>query len=67
MVPQIPAVLRNVSLVLMVLAVKAPIAPHGVSSHLVWPFEEQLILDLFQNMMHRFFEHRINRLGVTRP
>jgi len=46
MVPQIPAILCSVSLVLMVLAIKALVAPHGVSSHLVRPFEEQLILNL---------------------
>ena len=46
MVPQIPTVLRSVSLVLMVLAIKALVAPHRVSSHFFQPFEEWLILDL---------------------
>ena len=52
MVSQIPTVLYNVSLVLMVLAIKALVAPPGVSSHLVWPFEERLILNLLQNLMY---------------
>ena len=67
MIPQIPAVLRSVPLVLMVLAIKALVTPHGVSSHLIWPFEERLILYLLQNPMHRFLERRINRLSISRP
>ena len=67
MVPQIPAILYGVSLVSMVLAIKALIAPHEVSSHLVRPFEKRFILDLLENLMHRFSEHCINRLGVGKP
>ena len=67
MVSQIPTVLYNVSLVLMVLAIKALVAPHGVSSHLVWPFEERLILNLLQNLMYQFSEHRINLLSIRGP
>ena len=67
MVTQIPAILRSVSLVLMVLAVKALVAPHRVSSHLVRPSEERFVLNLLQNLMHRFSEHCTNRLGVGRP
>ena len=51
----------------MVLAIKALVTPHGVSSHLIWPFEERLILYLLQNPMHRFLERRINRLSISRP
>ena len=57
MVSQIPAILRSVSLVSMVLAIKA----------WVRPFEERLVLDLLQNLMHRFSEHCINHLGIGRP
>ena len=46
MVPQIPAILRSVSLVLMVLTIKALVTPNEVSSYLVWPFEEWLVLNL---------------------
>ena len=67
MVPQISIVLRSVSLVLMVLAIKALVAPHGASSYLVWSFEEQVILNLLQNLMHRFSEHYINHLSINRP
>ena len=48
MVPQIPAVFCNVHLVLMILAIKALVVSHGVSSQLVWPFEEWLILNLLE-------------------
>ena len=67
MVPQISAVLGGVSLVLVVVAIKALVASHGISCHLIWPFEEQLILNLFQYLVHWHSEHSINRLGVGRP
>ena len=67
MVPQISTVLRSVPLVLMVLEIKALVTPHGVSSHLVWPFEERLILYLLQILMHWFSKHRINRLSISKP
>ena len=67
MIPQISIVLCSVSLVLVVLAIKTLIAPHGVSCHLIWPFEERLILDHLQNLVHRFSEHRINHLSIGRP
>ena len=46
MVSQILAILHSVSLVLMVLAIKVLVMPHGVSNHLVRPFEERLVLNL---------------------
>ena len=67
MVPQISTVLRSVPLVLMVLEIKALVTPHGVSSHLVWLFEERLILYLLQILMHWFSKHRINRLSISKP
>ena len=66
-IPQISTVLCGVPLVLVVLAIKTLIAPQGVSCHLVWPFEERLILNLLQNLKYRFSEHRINHLGTGRP
>ena len=52
MIPQIPAVLGSMSLVLVVVAIETLIAPHGISRHLVWPFEERPILNLLQYLMH---------------
>ena len=54
-------------LFLMVLAIKTLVAPHGVSSHLVWPFEVWLILDLLQDLMCWLLEHRVNHLRSHRP
>ena len=67
MILQISIVLYGVPLVLVVLAIKALIAPHGVSCHLIWPFEERLILNLLLNLVHWFLEHSINRLSIGRP
>ena len=47
---------------LMILAMEALVAPQGVSSHLVRPFEVWLVLDLLQNLMHWFSEHSVNHL-----
>ena len=67
MIPQILAVLGGVSLVLVVVAIKALIAPLGVPCHLIWPSKEWLILNLFKNLMHRFLEHSIDHLSISRP
>jgi len=67
MILQIPAVLGGVSLVLVVVAIKALIAPHGVPYHLIWPSEEWLIFNLFKNLMHQFLEYSIDHLSISRP
>ena len=67
MIPQVLAVFDVVSLVLMVMAIKVLIAPHGISCHLIWPFEERLILNLFQYLAHWLSEHSINCLSIGRP
>ena len=64
MVPQISTVFSSMSLILMILAIKVLIAPHEVSYHLIWPFEDWLILNLLQNLLHRFPEHCVNRLSI---
>ena len=46
---------------------KVLIAPHGVSSHLTWPLKEWLILNLLQNLVHWFSEHRVNHLSIGGP
>ena len=67
MVPQIPVVFGGISLVLVVMAIKVLIALHGISYHLIWPFEEQLILNLFQYLVHWLSEHSINYLSIGKP
>ena len=66
MIPQSSTVLGGISLILVVLALKALIAPHGVCSHLVWPFEVWFILDLLQDLMYWFSKHHINHLRSRR-
>ena len=67
MIPQILVVLGDVSLVLVVVAIKVLITPYEISCHLIWPFEEWLILNLFQYLVHWLSEHNINRMSVGRP
>ena len=66
-IPQSSTVLDGVSSFLVVLVMKTLVALHGISSHLVWPFEIWLILDLFQDLMHWLSEHRVNHLRSRRP
>ena len=66
MVPQVPAVLGGVPQFLVVLAIQVLVALHRVSCHLIWPFEEWLVLDLLQNLMHQISEYSINYLRVGR-
>ena len=67
MIPQSSIILCDVSLVLVILAMKAMITPYGVSSHLIWSFKEWLIIDLLQNLVYWFSEHRINHLSIGGP
>ena len=52
MVLQVPAVLGGVPWFLVVLAMQALVTLRGISCHLIWSFEEWLILDLFQDLMY---------------
>ena len=65
MIPQVLAFFGGVSLILVVVAIKALIAPHGIFCHLIWPFEKRLILNLFQHLTHWLSEHSINCLRVS--
>ena len=67
MIPQVPTVLRSMSLFLMVMVVEVLIALHRVSSHFIWPFEEWFVLNLLQNLTDWLSKHCINRMGVDRP
>ena len=62
MVSQSFAVLDGMPPLLVVLAMKALVAPQGVPSNLVWPFEVWLVLDLLQDLMHWFSEYSVNHL-----
>ena len=41
----------------MVLTVEVSVSLFGVSYHLIGPFEEGLVLDFFQYLMHWFLEY----------
>ena len=64
MVPKVPVIFCSMSVVLEVLTIQTSIVLYGVSSHLIRPFEEWLILDFLQNLMYRFSEYGGNRLRV---
>ena len=46
---------------------KTLVAPHGVSSYCVWPFEVWLILDFLQDLMHWLSKHCVNHLRSRSP
>ena len=46
MIPQVPTILGNMPMVLMIMAIKALIASYRISCLLVRPFEEQLVFNL---------------------
>ena len=63
-VPKIPAVFCSMAMVLVVLIIQTLIALHRVSNHLIWPLEEQLVLDFLQNLMYWFSEYDVNLLRM---
>ena len=67
MIPQVPTVLRSMSLFLMVMVVEVLIALRRVSIHFIWPLEEWFVLNLLQNLPDRLSKHCINCLGIGRP
>ena len=52
---------------LVVLAMKTLVTPHGVSSHFVWSIELWLIFYLFQDLMYWLPEHHVYHLRSYRP
>ena len=51
-VPEVPAILYGMSVVLVVLAIKVLIALRGLSRHLIRPPKVWLVLDFLQHLMH---------------
>ena len=51
-VPKVFAVFCSMFVVLVVLTIQTLIVLHKVSSHLIRPLEEWLILDFLQNLMY---------------
>ena len=46
-IPKVPAILRGVSVVLVVLAIKVLVSLCGLSCHLFWPSKVWFALDFF--------------------
>ena len=63
-VPEVPVILRGMSMVLVILAIKVLIALRGLSCHLIRPPKVWLVLDFLQHLMHWFSEYSTNSLYV---
>ena len=63
-VPEVPAILHGMSVVLVVLAIKVLIALCGLSRYLILPLKVWLILDFFQHPMYWFSKYSIDSLCV---
>ena len=63
-ISKVPAVLRDVSMVLVILAIKVLISLHGLSRHLIQPPKVWLVLDFFQHLMHWFSEYSPDSLRI---
>ena len=63
-ISKVPAVLRDVSVVLVILAIKVLISLHGLSRHLIQPPKVWLVLDFFQHLMHWFSEYSPDSLRI---
>ena len=63
-VPKIPTVFYSMFVVLVVLMKQTLIPLRGVSSHLIRPLEEWLILDFLQNLIYWFSKYGVNHLRV---
>ena len=70
-IPEIPAILRGMSVVLVVLAIKVLVSLCGLFRHLIRPSKVWFDLDFFQHLMHCFSEYspdvpRTGRLRLPR-
>ena len=52
-------------MVSMILTIEISVSLFRVSHHLVGPFEEGLIFNLFQDLVHRLSEYSSDHLAVT--
>ena len=64
---QVPTVLSGVPRFLVLLANQALVTLREISCHLIRPFEEWLILDLFQDPMYWVSEHSVHCLHDGGP
>ena len=64
MIPQTSAVLGSVTMVSMVLTIEISVSLFRVPHHLIGPFEERLVFNLFQDLMHGLSEYSSDYLTV---
>ena len=64
-VPEVPAILHGMSVVLVVLAIKVLIALRGLSCHFIRSPKVWLILDFLQHLMHWLSKYSIDSLCVS--
>ena len=60
-----PAILRGISVVLVVLEIKVLVSLCGLSRHLIQPSKVWFALDFFQHLMHWFSEYSPDVLRVS--
>ena len=63
-IPEVPAILHGVSVVLVVLAIKVLVSLCQLSRHLIRPSEIWFALDFFQHLIYRFSEYSLDVLDV---
>ena len=63
-IPYTSAILGSVTMVSMVLTIEISVSLFRVSHHLVGPFEEGLVLNLFQDLMHGLSKYSSDHLIV---
>ena len=64
MIPQTSAILGSVTIVSMVLTIEISVSLFRVSHHLIGPFEEGLVFNLFQDLMHGLSKYSSDYLIV---
>ena len=65
MIPQTSAVLGSVTMVSMILIIEISVSLFKVSHHFIGSFEEGLIFNLFQDLVHGLSEYSSDYLAVT--
>ena len=66
MIPQISAILNNVSMILMIMAIKALVTIHRISCHFIRPLKERFVFNFLQDLLYWLSKYSINYLSVGR-
>ena len=63
-IPEVPATLCGMPVILVVLAIKVLVLLCGLSRHLIWPYKVWFALNFFQHLMHWFLEYNPDVLCI---